>query len=82
MALEYFQVVRLKLQMQLDVNFFEKLLKENQAQEICKNLIIYQSLQLIGLWAFDLVSSRVWWEAATNNYPSLQEEFVNFFMNR
>ena len=21
---------------------------------------------LIGLWAFDLVSSRVWWEAATN----------------
>ena len=26
---------------------------------------------LIGLRAFDLVSSRVWWEATTNNYPWL-----------
>ena len=31
--------------MQSDVDFFEKFLKENQAQEICKNLRIYQSLR-------------------------------------
>ena len=28
-----------------DVDFFKKLLKDNQAQEICKNLKIYPSLQ-------------------------------------
>ena len=44
MALENVQVVHLKLQMQPDVNFFEKLLKDNQAQEICKNLRIYPSI--------------------------------------
>ena len=55
MTPENVQVVQLKLQMQSDVDFFEKLLKDNQAEEICKNLRIY---------------------------PSLQEEFVNFFMNR
>ena len=53
MAPENVQVVHLKLQP--DIDFFEKLLKNNQAQEICKNLRIY---------------------------PSLQEEFINFFMNR
>ena len=47
--------VRHKLQMQPDVDFVKKLLKDNQAQEICKNLRIYLSLQ---------------------------EEFVNFSMNR
>ena len=45
MALEKIQVVQLKLQMQLVVDFFEKLLKNNQAQEIYKNLRIYPSLQ-------------------------------------
>ena len=45
MAPENVQVVHLKLEMQPDVNFFEKLLKDNQAQEICKNLRIYPSLQ-------------------------------------
>ena len=45
MAPENFQVVHLKLQMQPDVDFFEKLQKDNQAQEICKNLRIYPSLQ-------------------------------------
>ena len=30
--------------MQPDVDFFEKILKDNQAQEICKNLKIYPSL--------------------------------------
>ena len=42
---ENIQVVHLKLQMQPDVDVFEKLLKDNQAQEICKNLRIYPSLQ-------------------------------------
>ena len=55
MAPENVQVVHLKLQMQSDVAFFEKLLKDNQTQEICNNLKIY---------------------------PSLQEEFLNFSMNR
>ena len=55
MSPENVRVVHRKLQMQPDVDFFEKLLKENQAQEICKNLRIY---------------------------PLLQEEFVNFSMNR
>ena len=55
MAPENVKVVDLKLQMQSDVDFFEKLLKDNKAQEICKNLRIY---------------------------PPLQEEFVNFSMNR
>ena len=55
MALKNVQVVHQKLQMQPDVNFFEKLLKNDQAHEICKNLSIY---------------------------PSLQEEFTNFSMNR
>ena len=45
MAPENVQVVHLGLQMQLDVDFFEKLLKDNQAQEICKNLRIYLLLQ-------------------------------------
>ena len=31
---------------------------------------------LIGLRAFDLVSSRVWWEAVTNNYPWLSFNFA------
>ena len=39
------QVILLKLQMQPDVDFFETLLKDNQAQKICKNLRIYISLQ-------------------------------------
>ena len=39
------QVVHLKLQMQSDVDFYKKFLKENQAQKICKNLRIYPSLQ-------------------------------------
>ena len=47
--------VHLKLQVQPDIDFFEKLLKDNQAQEISKNLRIYSSLQ---------------------------EEFINFSMNR
>ena len=37
MAPENVPVVHLNLQMQLDIDFFEKLLKDNQAQEICKN---------------------------------------------
>ena len=45
MAPENVQVVHLKLQIELDVDFFEKLLKDNQSQEICKNLRIYPSLQ-------------------------------------
>ena len=45
MAPENVQVIHLKLQMQPDVDFFEKLLKDNQAQEIRKNLRIYPSLQ-------------------------------------
>ena len=44
MAPENVQVIHLKLQMQLDVDFFEKHLKDNQAWEICKNLRIYPSL--------------------------------------
>ena len=39
------QVVHLKLQRQPDVSLFKKLLKDNRAQEICKNLRIYPSLQ-------------------------------------
>ena len=45
MAPENIQVIKLKLQMQPDVEFFKKLLKDNQAPEICKNLRIYPSLQ-------------------------------------
>ena len=45
MAPENVQVVHLKLQMQPDADFFEKLLKDNQPQEISKNLRIYPSLQ-------------------------------------
>ena len=45
MAPENVKVVHLKLQMQPDVDVFEKLLNDNQAQEICKNLRIYPSLQ-------------------------------------
>ena len=45
MAPENVQVVHIKLQMQSDVDFFEKLLKDNQAQKICKNLRIYPLLQ-------------------------------------
>ena len=45
MAPENVRVVHLKLQMQSDVDFFEKLLKDNQTQEICKNLRIYPLLQ-------------------------------------
>ena len=45
MAPENVQVIHLKLQMQLDVDFFMKLPKDNQAQEICKNLSIYPLLQ-------------------------------------
>ena len=45
MAPENVPFVHLKLQMQPDVNVFEMLLKDNQAQEICRNLRIYQSLQ-------------------------------------
>ena len=55
MVPENVQVIRLKVQMQPDVDFFEKPLKNNQAQEISKNL---------------------------RTYPSLQEEFVIFSMNR
>ena len=55
MSPENVLVVYLELQMQPDFNYFEKLLKDNQAQKICKNLRIY---------------------------PSLQEEFINFSMNR
>ncbi len=40
MTPENVQVVHLKLQTQPDIDFFEKLLKDNQAQEICKNLNI------------------------------------------
>ena len=40
MAPENAQVIHLKLQMQPDVDFFEKLLTDNKAQEICKNLRI------------------------------------------
>ena len=40
MAPENVQVVHLKLQMQPDVDFFENILKDNRAQEICKNLRI------------------------------------------
>ena len=47
--------LNIKLQMHPDVDFFEKLLKDNKSQEISKILKIY---------------------------PSLQEEFVNFSMNR
>ena len=45
MAPEDVQVIHLKLQMKPDIDFFEKLLKDNQAQVICKNLRIYLSLQ-------------------------------------
>ena len=45
MAPENVQVVHLKLQMQPDIDFFKKLLKDNQAQETNKNLRIYPSLQ-------------------------------------
>ena len=45
MAPENVQVVHLKLQMQPDVDFFEKLLKDNQAQGICKILRIHSLLQ-------------------------------------
>ena len=45
MATENVQVFRLKLQMQWEGDFFENLLKDNQAQDICKNLRIYQSLE-------------------------------------
>ena len=45
MAPENVQVILLKLQMQPDVDFFEKLLKDNQAQDISENLRIYPSLQ-------------------------------------
>ena len=44
MAPENIQVVYLKWQMQSDFDFFEKLLKDNQAQEICKYLRIYPLL--------------------------------------
>ena len=44
MTPENVQIVYLTLQMQPDVDFFEKLLKNNQAQENCKNLRIYPSL--------------------------------------
>ena len=44
MTLENVRVVHLKLQMQPDVNFFEKLQKVNNFQEISKNLKIYPSL--------------------------------------
>ena len=45
MAPENIQVIHLKLQMQPDVDFLVKLLKDNYAWEICKNLRIYPSLQ-------------------------------------
>ena len=45
MTPENVQVGNLKSQMQPDIDFFKKLLKDNQAQEICKNLGIYPSLQ-------------------------------------
>ena len=45
MAPENVQVDHLKLQMQPDVYFFEKFLKDNQAQEICKDIRIHPSLQ-------------------------------------
>ena len=45
MSPENFQVVHLKLKMKSDVDLFQKLLKDNQAQEIFENLSIYQSLQ-------------------------------------
>ena len=38
--------------------------------------ILLQSL--IGLRAFDLVSSRVWWEAATNTNILLQKNKTNY----
>ena len=44
-APEDIQVPYLKLQIQPDINFFEKLQKDNQAEEICKNVRIYPSLQ-------------------------------------
>ena len=40
MAPENVQVVHLKIQMQSGVDFLTKLLKDNQAQKICKNLRI------------------------------------------
>ena len=45
MAPENVPVVHLNLQMQPGIDFLVKLLKENQAQEICKNLRIYPSLK-------------------------------------
>ena len=45
MTPENVQVVHLKLKMQPEVDFFEKLLKDNHAQQICTNLRICQSLQ-------------------------------------
>ena len=42
MAPENVRIIHLKLKMQPDIDFFEKLLKDNQAQETCK---IYPSLQ-------------------------------------
>ena len=44
-APENILTVHLKLQMQSDVDIFEKFLKDNQAQENCKNLRTYRSLQ-------------------------------------
>ena len=45
MSPENVHVSHQKVQMQPDVDFFEKILKNNQAQEICKNLKIYRSFQ-------------------------------------
>ena len=45
MAPENDQDFQLKLQMQPDIFFSEKLLKDNQAQEVSKNLRIYLALQ-------------------------------------
>ena len=45
MAPENVKVVHQKLQIQRDVDFFVKLLKDNQTQEIFKNHRIYPLLQ-------------------------------------
>ena len=45
MSPESVQVVHLKLQMQPEVDFFEKLLKDNDVQEISKNFRIYALIQ-------------------------------------
>ena len=65
MAPENVLVVLLKLQMQPDVDFFEKLLKDNQVQEICKYLKTYPSLPRKVRQLLHELPNRVYWNMRT-----------------